>query len=372
MFRSTRQLSVALTLILAPGIVFLSGCPTVNVPADLLPCDDSGGTGNTDDTTQPPPPPPPPPVETTYSGQATVYRATIAGTETVRVDTGPLPAAGGILDASGLTVEVPNVLLAEIGHATTFAGNGISQSEAALAQIDLRVGTHKVQADYLMARATAKCSAPENGSAAVSGELIVSNLRIDDQVTTVTADPNQEVVLRDGAGQVVGRVVLNEQVSNVNGATGDITVNGLKIEVTGVATVVLFSAHADLSCATSKVGDDFITGGGFFQGINHNYFAVAGGTIGGAFKGHLAYKDTFTGMRVTGTGVTKYTVIDGTTRHIEGTCEVDGVAGFIYEVDVTDNGEPGTADRFLIHLSNGYQSAGQLQAGNIQLHAKGQ
>jgi hypothetical protein len=75
-------------------------------------------------------------------------------------------------------------------------------------------------------------------------------------------------------------------------------------------------------------------------------------------------------MRAIGTGVTAYTMVDANTRHIEGTCEIDGVAGFTYAVDVTDNGEPGTADRFSIQLSNGYTAAGNLIGGNIQLHDK--
>ena len=311
--------------------------------------------------------------DTTYTGQATVFRANIGGTQTVLVDTGVLPAAGGVLDATGLTVEVPGVLFAEVGHASTFGGNGIAISESALANIDLTVGTHKIQADYLMARATAACSALVNGSASVRGELIASNLRIDDEVTTVTAAPNQEISLRDGNGQVVGRVVLNEQVATTNGVNANIVVNGLKIEVANVATVVLFSATAGVNCGTGKLGDDFITGGGFFDGANgHDYFAVAGGTIAGAFHGHLAFKDTGSGMRVIGTGITAYNFIDTATRRIDGTCEVDGVGGFTYSVEATDNGEPGSADKFILRLSNGFEAAGQLLGGNIQLHANGQ
>jgi hypothetical protein len=370
---SARRVALGLSLVLIPIIAFTSGCPlnfTANVPSDLVPCDNGsgggdGGNGNDNGNDGGGAK-----IDTTYSGQATVFRATIGGNQTVLVDTGALPAAGGVFDTSGLTVDVPNILSAEIGHATSFAGNGVAQSEAALANVDLTIGTHKVQADFLMARATAKCSAPENGSASVQGVLIASNLRIDNQVTTVTAAPNQEIVVRDGAGQTVGRVVLNEQVSSANGAAGDISVNGLRFEVTNVATVVLFAAHADVNCATNKVGDDFVTGGGLFDGaFGHIYFAVAGGSVAGGFRGHFALKDTGTSMRVIGTGVTAYTVVDATTRHIEGTCQIDGVDGFTYAVDVTDAGEPGTADKFTVQLSNGYHaSTGSLIAGNIQLH----
>jgi hypothetical protein len=56
-------------------------------------------------------------------------------------------------------------------------------------------------------------------------------------------------------------------------------------------------------------------------------------------------------------------------RHIEGTADIDGVAGS-YAVDVTDAGEPGRNDTFSIRLSNGYSAGGFLAGGNIQLHLK--
>jgi len=66
--------------------------------------------------------------------------------------------------------------------------------------------------------------------------------------------------------------------------------------------------------------------------------------------------------------VTAYAVVDTTTRHIEGTAEINGQSGFTYQVDVSDNGEPGRNDTFMIRLSNGYVASGNLQGGNIQLH----
>ena len=57
-----------------------------------------------------------------------------------------------------------------------------------------------------------------------------------------------------------------------------------------------------------------------------------------------------------------------TMRHIKGTAEVNGQSGFMYQVDVTDKGEPGRDDDFTIHLSDGYAASGSLSGGNIQLH----
>ena len=46
------------------------------------------------------------------------------------------------------------------------------------------------------------------------------------------------------------------------------------------------------------------------------------------------------GPTVKGTGVTAYAVTGPTTRHIEGTADIDGKPGK-YAVDIADNGEPG-------------------------------
>jgi hypothetical protein len=61
--------------------------------------------------------------------------------------------------------------------------------------------------------------------------------------------------------------------------------------------------------------------------------------------------------------------IDARTRRIEGTAKIGKVA-VTYQVDVTDNGEPGKNDSFAITLSNGYSASGTLAGGNIQLHKR--
>ena len=98
-------------------------------------------------------------------------------------------------------------------------------------------------------------------------------------------------------------------------------------------------------------------------------FGVAGGIKSGAFWGHLSYLDHGgDGPKVKGTGVTGYQKVDATTRRISGTAEVNGREGFTYEAVVSDRGEPGRNDGFALRLSNGYQAAGSLRGGNIQLH----
>ena len=117
---------------------------------------------------------------------------------------------------------------------------------------------------------------------------------------------------------------------------------------------------------------DFVTGGGWITGTPSGAkgnFGAAGGIKHGAWWGHLSYIDHGQdGPHVKGTGVTSYSAVNATTRHIEGNAQVNGTDGFTYNVDVVDNGEPGSRDVFTIRLSTGYSASGTLGGGNIQLH----
>ncbi len=123
---------------------------------------------------------------------------------------------------------------------------------------------------------------------------------------------------------------------------------------------------------------DVVTGGGWIElpDGSKGTFAVTGGIKHGKLWGHLEYVDhgskgsKSNDMKVKGTGVTAYTVVDARTRHIEGTAEVGGESGYTYEVDVVDGGEPGRDDQFTLRLSNHYSASGHLDGGNIQLHTK--
>jgi hypothetical protein len=149
-------------------------------------------------------------------------------------------------------------------------------------------------------------------------------------------------------------------------------VNALHVMVPGVADVIVSSASADITCVPPPPPcSDFITGGGSITGTPSGAkgnFGVAGGIKNSALWGHLVYIDHGNGMKVRGTGVTAYTVTGTTSRHIEGTAEVNGQAGYTYKVDVADNGEPGRLDTLELQLSNGYGASGKLEGGNIQLH----
>ena len=300
---------------------------------------------------------------TTFSGEATVVQATVLGLSPIVLsDTGALDSTGGAREASLLDANVPGLLTAEVLHASTVGQGQRSSSEASVANVTLTVGGSTISAGLLRARATAEC---HNGTASVSGSSEIVDLVVNGQAVVVSGQPNQTISLP------VGRVIINEQQSSVSGNTGDITVNALHVVVDGVADVIISSAHADITCGGPVCpGGDFVTGGGWITGTpsgERGTFGVAGGIKNGALWGHLTYIDHGTNMKVKGTGVTAYTVTGPTTRHIEGTADINGRSGS-YQVDVSDNGEPGRKDTFSIMLSNRYSASGLLIGGNIQLH----
>jgi len=297
---------------------------------------------------------------TLFSGQATGVNATVAGLPILISDTGPLPTSGGQIEASLLSANVPGLLTAEVFHSSTVGQGDRSRSEASVADLDLTVGGNTIGADFLMARATAVCNS--NGTSSVSGGSEIAALTINGQTIVVSGQPNQTIDLPLGA-----KVIINEQT----GDSSAITVNALHVIVPGVADVIVASAHADVQCIGNPICDstkDFVTGGGWIvNGAAKANFAVAGGIKNG-FWGHLEYIDHGTGLKVKGTGVTAYTIVDAITRHIEGTCDINGAPG-TYKVDVSDVAEPGKdADVFSITLSNGYSAGKKLDGGNIQLH----
>lgn len=301
---------------------------------------------------------------TTYSGRATVVRADVDGLSPVVLsDTGALPSSGGARETSLLTASVEGLLTARVLHAAVVGQNERAHAEASVADLSLTVAGNSIAADFLMARADATCT---GGSCTATGSSEIAALVVNGQGITVSGQPNQTIDLG------VGKIVLNEQIRADADGTCDITVNALHVVVNGVADVVVSSAHADIKCGRVVCsGNDFVTGGGWItgtpSGVRAN-FGVAGGLKKTSLWGHLVYIDHGSGMKVKGTGVTDYEVVDDDTRRIAGTCQVDGRNGFTYEVVVADKGEPGRNDTFTIRLSNGYEADGTLDGGNIQLH----
>ena len=309
---------------------------------------------------------------TTFSGDATVLRATVLGVPIVVGEAGPLDESGGAKEFSLLTIspgETGGILSADVVHAATVGQGNHSRAEASVADASLNVAGNTIQADVLSSRAEARCDG--TGGASASGSSEILGLVVNGRAITVSGDPNQTETI-DGI-----KVVINEQSGSTSGNGADITVNALHVTVSNpltgqLADVVISSSHADIACAacSSPVGD-FVTGGGWITGPSGGRanFAVAGGMKNGGLWGHLTYIDHGAGgPKVKGTGVTAYRGT-GTSRHIEGTADIDGASG-TYAVDVADNGEPGRNDTFSLKLSNGYTASGNLAGGNIQLHGE--
>lgn len=321
------------------------------------------------------------PAATTFSGRAIVVQATVLNAASINLgDTGPLPAEGGARDGSLLTVGVSKEetgglleLTAVVVHAATVGQGTSSSADAAVAQVSMNVAGNIIAAGLLRSQAEATCDGA--GRASVRGSSELARLVVNDREIAVTGEANQRIDLPNG------RIVINEQSFRENGNQAEITVNALHVTtfvpLSGelLADVVISSAHADITCAAcAPPAGDFVTGGGWItetpSGARGN-FGVAGGIKNSGLWGHLTYIDHGDGLKVKGTGVTGYEIIDPLSRRITGTAEVNGVGGFTYTVDVTDNGEPGREDAFTIVLSNDrYRGGGMLRGGNIQLHAK--
>jgi hypothetical protein len=298
---------------------------------------------------------------TEFSGQGTALKAVVLGIQTTFSETDPLSSSGGANEASLLDASIPDVLTARVLHAATIGQGDRSRSEASVASLELNAGANRITAGLLMSRAMANCGPLLTGSSVIVG------LAINGQAVTVSGNPNQTILIPGG------KVIINEQSTFKKGSYGAITVTALHVIVDGVADVIISRSHADIKCQgqAACTGGDFMTGGGFISGTPSGAkgnFGVAGGIKNANSWGHLTYIDHGTGMKVKASSISAYTVIDATTRKIDGTCEINGAGGFTFSVSISDNGEPGTGDKFDLTLSNGYHALGYLNGGNIQLH----
>jgi hypothetical protein len=162
----------------------------------------------------------------------------------------------------------------------------------------------------------------------------------------------------------------------------------LKRYFIGLAAVVLglISVPAMAHC-------DFITGGGFIvrdSGAKGN-FGAGGGCKHGQFWGHLQYVDHGNGLNVHWLTITNYIGIETRggendpkrmgTRDVCGTARTNLFGDVDFRFRMTDNGEPGTEDVFILRLAqNGFVvyttevdsdhtlGGGGPGGGNIQLH----
>ncbi len=315
--------------------------------------------------------------QTTFSGRAfAAFVNTFLTGPIVISDTGQLSPSGGfrsdaLLDTRdlGLTT-LDNLLTAEVLAASTSGASGKAESSASLANVVVLPGSGaQVTASLVRAQTEATCSG-------VHGSSEIADLTFGGKTVMVTGAPNQTV---DIVG--VARLIINEQMTKENGTFHEIQVNALHLIVFGVAEVILSSAESDINCigpAGQGPCHDFVTGGGWIEpaGSSRANFGFNAGLKAGSSTPdvHLNYIDHGTGMKVKATSITTYEMgPTATSRHFEGSAEVDGAGDYTYSVDVADNGEPGRgADTFSITLKkNGkvvYQAGNHLAGGNIQLH----
>jgi hypothetical protein len=263
---------------------------------------------------------------------------------------------------------VPDVVSANDVLASTIGEDLQVRSEASAQTLNISLGDNTITATSIEVGATAGCDAESESGVALDANTTITGLIVNGEQITVTGDPDQEVPL------LGGQLLLNQQTFSSNEDMLSIDVVGLSASVDSLGQVDVGIASAGMTCPTGEPCEDFITGGGWIMGTpsgSKATFAVSGGLHeDDADWGHLTYHehDRADGVKIKGTGVSDYTVIDEVTRRIEGSANVSGEGAVTYVIEVRDMGEPGRADTFSIELSNGYSASGTLGGGNIQLH----
>ncbi|MDQ1495088.1 MAG: hypothetical protein QOG69_1571, partial [Actinomycetota bacterium] len=127
--------------------------------------------------------------------------------------------------------------------------------------------------------------------------------------------------------------------------------------------------------ARSTAGCDAkVTGGGQITTSQHDQATFGGeatGLTSGSASGNEQYQDhgPASPMDVKSTVVTSITCnAQRTQASIFGQATIGGTGFYSYEIDVVDNGEPGSNDHYRMRLSNGYDSGDHtLAGGNIKI-----
>jgi len=113
-----------------------------------------------------------------------------------------------------------------------------------------------------------------------------------------------------------------------------------------------------------------VTGGGSIDvagGKGTFGFIVQRKETGGSVKGQLQHVNHASGDKVQSV-MFDALVITGNMATFGGACTINNVTPCTFRVDVTDNGEPGTTDSFVISVIPGSTEGGMLRSGNIQIH----
>jgi len=319
-----------------------------------------------------------------YSGQATVIDVTDIHQPfpgpIVICDTGPLPSAGGLLEASVTETNIASAaLMLEMAQASCSGEGPLTTSASSMQNLIVEImatdGTMStLRANFVAAEANASCR--PNGAVDIGATVDIQGLVLNGEAIVVTKKANQVVNFPGG------KLIINEQAGSVSGNTGEITVIPLHVLVEGCMNGAFGRVRAGITCTPGTMPPPptdcgKLTGGGWVVGTPSGAkgtFAVGGGIRRGTFWGHLNYIDHGTGMHVHATQTTGFTVdpTDPDCRIITYNVTIDGTSGTA-TVRACDKGEPGRNDIFEITLSNGYHAGGDLGGddpggGNVQLH----
>jgi hypothetical protein len=324
------------------------------------------------------PAPPPTGTPTSYAGRAYALDAqvNVLGAIGVHVgpisDTGELPATGGMLDNSFISLQTAYPLAAQIGilnAATVGSGHStISWASTVAANIDV-AGLVQLEASVLEATSKVSCA---NGVATATGTSTIADLVIKAAGVTIPVAlgvaPNTTINVLN-----IAVVTVNEQyVEN-----GRLIVNAVHVRLNALvanADVVISHAEAGIGCGTAPPEcsvKDFVTGGGFITlpSGEKGTFGMVGGQKANGLQGHFTYIDHGTGQKLTGTAVTAYASgATATERKVTYSGDVDGTPASILAT-VSDNGEPGGGvDGFKVSSAPYSASGPTITKGNIQLH----
>jgi hypothetical protein len=184
----------------------------------------------------------PRPTCTGFSGRGIGIDSTVSNVSTTLVDTGPLPASGGMQQASLPNASIPGVLTTGAIDAQTMGQGNFSTTTVSVSDLDLSVAGAGATGDMIASSASAECTP---GGPVVDGDSTLTNLIVDGMPVVVSGSPNQVV---NFTGY---QIIINEQTSSVAGGVGEITVNALRVIVPDMADIIVASSHADITCGAA-------------------------------------------------------------------------------------------------------------------------
>lgn len=319
-------------------------------------------------------------------------------------DTGQVPAAGGMLDATAIAINSPDHKLkvsASVLHNTAMGSGDISTAFSSVLGLNLSLsdGVNQllgINAGVLEAKSKVKCEAGvktvvASGTGANIVGLTINLLGVPINIP-VNPGPNTGLTIPPILGLASASIILNEQGE----VAGRKFVNALHVKlellsglIPNLTKVDLVISHAEsgITCGSGTNPNcncpvkDFVTGGGYItlpSGAKGT-FGFVGGQKANGLQGNLTFSDhTGTGKpkQLFGRGVTGYAGAGSTTptRTVTYSCTVDDmvVAGGC-AMRVSDFSEPGTdSDEFSL-TSAAYSAAPAgmqptITQGNIQLH----